>query len=61
MIKLLKRNYSIVVISQKWSHIKVKRINRKSIVPDHIQIAYGTFSAILEQLHIDENEFLDCM
>lgn len=59
LVKLLMKNYAIIVVSQKWSHIKVKNLKYKSIVPNHKEIAYGTFSSILEQLHIDEDEFLD--
>lgn len=60
LIKLLDRYYWIEILSQKWSHIKIKLNNNwiKTIIPNHKELAYWTFSSILEQLKIDENTFL---
>lgn len=62
-IKLLKKYIPLEVISQNGSHIKVFRTDLKkvSIVPDHTEIRYGTFSGILEQLGISEEDFMDFM
>lgn len=49
------------VISQKGSHIKLyKREGEKSfttIVPNHKEIAVGTFNSILKQAGISKKEF----
>jgi DNA-directed RNA polymerase subunit H (RpoH/RPB5) len=39
--------------------VKVSR--KKTIIPNHKTIAYGTFSQILKQLEIDEDSFLEFM
>ena len=58
-IKYLSKKYWLEIISQKWSHIKIKCLWVKTIIPNHKVIAYGTFSWILSQIWIDEDEFLD--
>lgn len=58
-IKFLDKKYNIEILSQKWSHIKIKCLWIKTIIPNHKIIAYWTFSWILKQLGIQENEFLD--
>ncbi|MDQ7009123.1 MAG: type II toxin-antitoxin system HicA family toxin [Candidatus Gracilibacteria bacterium] len=58
-IKYLSKNYGLEIISQKGSHIKIKCLGIKTIIPNHKVIAYGTFSGILGQIGIDETEFLD--
>jgi predicted RNA binding protein YcfA (HicA-like mRNA interferase family) len=59
-LKQLKKFTKIEVISQKGSHIKIFRtdLRKVSIIPDHKELRYGTFSGILEQLAIDEDVFL---
>lgn len=61
LIKFLKKYYFAEVVSQKWSHIKIKlKISWKvSIIPNHKELAYWTFSWILLQLWLDENEIID--
>lgn len=60
VIKALKRA-GFVKVSQKGSHIKFRGVwNGKLqtvIVPDHKQIAFGTFRSILSQASMTENEF----
>ena len=50
-----------VVISQKGSHIKLRGIKNGKlqtvIVPNHKEIARGTFSSILEQANMTGQEF----
>lgn len=49
------------VISQKGSHIKLRGIKQGKIqtviVPDHKEIARGTFSSILNQANLTRQEF----
>lgn len=60
LIKKLDYFYWLDILSQKWSHIKVKLIinNKKTIIPNHKELAYWTFSSILEQLWLNEEDFL---
>jgi len=58
LIKKLEKYNNLKIVSQKWSHIKVIVSWVKTIIPNHKELAYGTFSWILKQLEIDENEFL---
>lgn len=60
LIKKLNILYWVEILSQRWSHIKIKLVinNKKSIIPNHKELAYWTFSSILNQLDIDENDFL---
>ena len=58
-IKFLSKKYKLEKISQKRSHIKIKCLWIKTIIPNHKVIAYWTFSWILSQLWINETEFLD--
>lgn len=50
-----------VVFSQKGSHIKLRGIREGKlqtvIVPNHKEIALGTFSSILNQAGMTRNEF----
>lgn len=49
------------IISQKGSHIKLRGIKQGKIqtviVPDHKEIARGTFSSILNQADLTRQEF----
>jgi len=58
LISLLSKKYDMTILSQKWSHIKVSVNNIKTVIPNHKELAYWTFSWILKQLKIDESEFL---
>lgn len=60
LMKKLDEFFWIDILSQKWSHIKIQlhTNSRKTIIPNHKELAYGTFSWILEQLQINEEEFL---
>jgi len=58
-IKLLSTFWKVEIISQRWSHIKIKFNNKiTTIVPNHKELAYGTFHSILRQLQVDESEFI---
>lgn len=58
-IKILKKFWSVRILSQRWSHIKI-RFNNKitTVVPNHKELAYGTFHALLKQLQVNEDEFI---
>ncbi len=59
-IKALRRA-GFAIISQKGSHIKLRGIKNGKlqtvIVPNHKEIARGTFSSILEQANMTSQEF----
>ena len=55
---ILSKEYDLSIISQKWSHIKVQVDWIKTVIPNHKEIAYWTFSSILKQLKVDEDDFL---
>lgn len=50
-----------IIVSQKGSHIKLRGIKNGKlqtvIVPNHKEIARGTFSSILEQANMTSQEF----
>jgi len=58
LINKLNNYFELKIVSQKWSHIKVIVWWIKTVIPNHKELAYGTFSSILKQLKIDEGEFL---
>lgn len=49
------------VLSQKGSHIKLRKYKEGKkltvIVPAHDELAVGTFSSVLEQAHMNQEEF----
>ena len=58
-IKVLKQFWQVEIISQKWSHVKIKFNNKiVTIIPNHKELAYGTFHTILKQLQVNEDEFI---
>lgn len=62
IIKILCKDFNFVVISQKGSHVKLRKVfqQRKitTIIPLHKQLAHGTLRGILELAEIDIEEFL---
>ncbi len=53
--------FGFVVISQKGSHIKLRRDGdegRTAIIPNHSEVAKGTLKSILEQAGLTIDEFL---
>lgn len=59
IIKALRR-IGFVVVSQKGSHIKMRKFGEKTlttIIPNHKEIARGTFQSILEQAQTSKEEF----
>jgi predicted RNA binding protein YcfA (HicA-like mRNA interferase family) len=55
------RKADFVVVSQKGSHIKLRGIREGKlqtvIVPNHKELAVGTFSSILKQAAMTRKEF----
>jgi len=60
VLRVLKKA-GFVIVSQKGSHIKLRGIRdgklHTVIVPDHKQIAFGTFLSILFQASMMKREF----
>jgi predicted RNA binding protein YcfA (HicA-like mRNA interferase family) len=61
VIKILCRDFGFYFVSQKGSHIKLrKRINYKeitTIVPLHKELAPGTLKGVLKLAQIEEKDF----
>jgi predicted RNA binding protein YcfA (HicA-like mRNA interferase family) len=58
---MLCKNFGFQKISQKGSHIKLKNSEKVTIVPNHKEIAYGTFKSVLNLAGISEREFYEKM
>ena len=60
-IKILCREFGFYIVSQKGSHVKLRRIvgNKEinTIVPLHRELSPGTLKGILELAQVDEKEF----
>jgi len=60
VLKTLQRA-GFIILSQKGSHVKLKGIFHHqihiAIVPNHKQIARGTFESILKQVDMSHSEF----
>jgi predicted RNA binding protein YcfA (HicA-like mRNA interferase family) len=63
VIKILCREFGFYFVSQKGSHIKLKkRIGAKeviTIVPLHKELAIGTLKGVLALAEVDEKEFFE--
>ena len=63
VIKILCRDFGFYFVSQKGSHMKLKRISGQkeiiTIVPLHRELTHGTFAGILDLAKIDINDFLE--
>ncbi len=61
MIKILCKNFGFYFISQKGSHVKLKKQVDKqeiiTIVPLHKELAPGTIKGILKLAQIEEKDF----
>lgn len=61
IIKILEKKFGFFPISQKGSHIKMKKkeIDKEkvTIVPNHKELARGTVKGILELAEISEENF----
>ena len=61
VIKILCREFGFYFVSQKGSHVKLKKRKKNreivTIIPLHKELARGTLKGILELAEIDEQEF----
>ena len=61
VVKILIREFGFSFISQKGSHVKLRKKARGKIfitvVPMHRELAHGTFLGVLELAKIEEQDF----
>ena len=61
VIKVLCREFGFSVVSQKGSHVKLKKRESgktiTTIVPLHKELAHGTFLGVLELAEVNEDAF----
>jgi predicted RNA binding protein YcfA (HicA-like mRNA interferase family) len=48
-------------VSQKGSHLKLKKDSRTAIIPLHDEVARGTLKSILEQAGLELDEFMELL
>ena len=62
IVTTLCKKFDFEILSQKGSHIKLRKVvdgeNITVIVPNHSELAVGTFKNILRQARIDLQDFL---
>ena len=62
VIKILCREFGFYFVSQKGSHVKLKKAGNSrdiiTIIPLHRELARGTLKGILDLAEVDEKEFL---
>ena len=65
IVKVLCRNFGFYFVSQKGSHVKLKRKiggqEITTIVPLHKELAPGTLKGILDLAQVGEEDFLEKM
>jgi predicted RNA binding protein YcfA (HicA-like mRNA interferase family) len=63
LIAILTKQYGFLVVRQKGSHVKLKRVSHgktiSTVVPLHHELAHGTLRGILRLAQIDYQDFLD--
>ena len=63
VVKIFCKYFGFVVVSQKGSHVKLKRIfggkNIITIVPMHKELARGTFRGVLDLGEVSEEDFME--
>ena len=61
VIKILCKEFGFFFVSQKGSHVKLKKVVNKeeitTIVPFHKELSPGTLKGILDLAQIDEKDF----
>ncbi|MBI2459646.1 MAG: type II toxin-antitoxin system HicA family toxin [Parcubacteria group bacterium] len=61
VIKILCREFGFYFVSQKGSHVKLKKTEKAreiiTIIPLHKELARGTLKGILDLAEVDEREF----
>ena len=62
VVHLLQKHFGFFFVSQKGSHIKIRRSVTgqiiTTIIPDHDELAPGTLRGILDQAKVSVNDFL---
>ena len=63
VIKILCRDFGFYFVSQRGSHVKLKKINGQkeivTIVPLHNELSRGTFKSVLDLAQVEMKEFLE--
>lgn len=63
VIKILCREFGFFLVSQKGSHVKLRRPSSNStittIVPLHRELSSGTLKGVLQLAQIEEGDFRD--
>jgi predicted RNA binding protein YcfA (HicA-like mRNA interferase family) len=63
VIKILRKDFDFSFVSQKGSHVKLRKIIRgrkiTAIIPLHKELAPGTLRGVLDLAEIDLEEFLN--
>ena len=57
VINILTKKFGFQIVAQKGNHIKLKKDSIITIVPNHKELALGTFRGILKLAHISEQDF----
>lgn len=58
LISILVKHFGFNVVSQRGSHVKLRRASRVTIVPLHKELAPGTLKSVLALAGIQSGEFL---
>lgn len=58
LIKFLTKNYDFEVKRQKGSHVFLESQNHSTTIPMHSELDRGTLKAILKQVGIERDEFI---
>ena len=63
VIKILVKYFGFFVVSQKGSHVKLKKLtpqgNIVTIVPMHRELAFGTLRSVLDLAKVDYKDFVN--
>ena len=63
VIKVLKKYFGFIQVSQKGSHVKLEKIVGKekiiTIVPNHKELQQGTLIGILDLAKVEKKDFLE--
>lgn len=58
LVKILERE-GFLVVSQKGSHVSLRKDNFKTVVPLHTELAKGTLLAILRQSGLTKEKLIE--
>jgi len=60
IVKILEKHFGFVAVSQRGSHMKLKRTHAPlavTVVPLHKELARGTLRGVLELAKVEEKDF----